>query len=65
MKMITINRVCPMCGRYQTFDVPHEGYMAWLDGELIQRAMPNVPAEDREIILSGFCPDCQKVLFDE
>ena len=30
---------------------------------LIQRAIPHVPPELREMLISGTCPDCFKAMF--
>ena len=32
-------------------------------GEYIQDRFPNMDAQKREFIKSGYCPDCQKALF--
>jgi hypothetical protein len=36
--------------------VPTAGLQRWLAGERIQSAMPEVPAEDREFLISGISP---------
>lgn len=36
--------------------VPTAGLESWLDGELIQNAMPTVSADDREFLKSGISP---------
>lgn len=37
--------------------VPSEGFARWQAGEPIQRAMPEVPAEEREFLISGISPN--------
>lgn len=31
----------------------YTGFLAWLNGELIQRALPELSSSDRELLLSG------------
>lgn len=38
-------------------DVTNEQIRNYLDGMLIQRAMPNISNEEREFILSGITPE--------
>ena len=41
-----------------------EDYLAWkYDGVLIQNAMPYLPANVREMLISGLCDDCQAEMF--
>lgn len=37
--------------------VPLEGYYHWQGGELIQSALPDLPADRREQLMSGICPN--------
>jgi hypothetical protein len=50
-----IKRVSQMTGilHEKDINVTDEQLKAWHDGELIQRAMPNLSVFDREFILSG------------
>lgn len=52
---------CGRCG--YDFEVPAtaEQLSNWRSGELIQRAMPNLTADERELLISGYCGKC----FDE
>jgi hypothetical protein len=54
---------CRVC--LETFHVsivPSE-YVRWQNGECIQNAMPNVSAEDRELLISQTCGACWDLLF--
>lgn len=52
------------CAEIKTVAVPHKGYMAWMLGDAhIQTAMPDVPREERELLISGTCDACFKRLF--
>lgn len=56
--------VCPFCGKATTIQVVEEDYCAWkFDGVHIQNAMPYLPANVREMLISGVCDECQDELF--
>lgn len=56
--------VCPFCHKATTIQVVEEDYLAWkYDGVLIQNAMPYLPANVREMLISGLCDDCQAEMF--
>ena len=64
-KKIGLTAVCPFCKAVSFVTVDYDQYRDWLDGELIQNAMPNLSAVDREILISGICVECQKSIFDD
>lgn len=49
---------CVVCRKPVDLLVPASGYARWKSGTLIQDAMPEVSAEDREMMISKTCPDC-------
>ena len=53
-----ITKFNPCTGKTNTLEVPctQEQLDAWRCGTLIQNAMPNVPHELREFLISGFTP---------
>ena len=53
--MTTHEIICRLCGKQFTFSVPFEAYKAWLDGELIQNAMPMLTREQRELLKTQIC----------
>lgn len=56
--------VCPFCHKTTIIQVVEEDYLAWkFDGVLIQNAMPYLPANVREMLISGLCDDCQDEMF--
>lgn len=56
--------VCPFCHKLTTIQVVEEDYLAWkYDGVLIQNAMPYLPTNVREMLISGLCDDCQDEMF--
>jgi hypothetical protein len=50
-----ITRTSRVSGKIRTLDIPvtQEQLDAWYNGELIQKAMPNLTASQREFIKSG------------
>jgi len=53
-----ISRVCPFTGALNTMeiDVTDEQIMSWRNGMMIQQAMPNLSADEREFIMTGITP---------
>ena len=48
--IITLETVCPFCGRVSEVDVYEEDYYAWNSGnKLVQDAFPYLSADEREI----------------
>ena len=63
-----ITRTSPFSGDKNTMDinVTRLQIVAWEAGELIQNAMPNLTADEREFIISGITPsDWLKMLGEE
>lgn len=56
---------CRKCGEPKEVSCTEEQYQNFVNGMLIQNAMPNVPAGERELLISGYCDDCFKKLFRE
>ena len=50
-----ITRVSPLSGDKNVLDIPVTlaQITAWKGGELIQRAMPNLTADEREFLMTG------------
>ena len=61
--MMTFIIECPWCGEEHKVKVPFEGYLAWQSGESIHVAMPQLSADEREMLISGVCPECWKKAF--
>ena len=58
-----IQRVCPHCHKLQTIEVQVSQYNRWMAGENIQIAFPDLTADQREILISGICPECWDKIF--
>lgn len=52
MTKLTITRNCPFCNTPQTKEF------------VIQDAMPNLSADDREFLITGICPKCWNSTFN-
>ena len=55
---ISVAVPCPWCLKEATLEVPFEGYQAWQRGDLVQNALPDLSADEREMLISGVCPAC-------
>ena len=56
---IDVEITCPFCGADHAVEVNLAGFEAWQNGELIQRALPELSLAEREQLASGLCPNCQ------
>lgn len=63
MKVLT--KRCLFCRNQTLLDLPDEGYRKWDEGEFVQDAFPDMPAEQRELLISGTCPACWNEQFSE
>lgn len=60
-----IETTCVICKVAKVVVVPKEGYKAWIHGTSIQKAMPTVSTEDRELLISNICGNCFDNLFSD
>lgn len=60
---ISISGKCVKCKKEKTVVVLVSELAAYGRGELIQNAMPNLSDDEREFLISGFCPECWDSLF--
>ena len=63
MEIIEIVNNCVFCGKEHSVMVEETEFLNWQAGELIQKAMPNLTATEREQLISGICPTCQAKIF--
>ena len=61
-----IERKSPLSHEYHMMDinVTHKQMADWQNGMLIQNAMPNISAEEREFIMTGITPKEWDELFE-
>lgn len=56
---------CPRCKGTAVLKLPVEGAKRYNQGELVQNAFPEMPAADRERLVTGYCGTCWDLLFPE
>lgn len=56
---------CPFCGRGNEVEVNEIDYLDWDDGVHVQDAFPYLSAGEREMLVSGICPDCWDKMFGQ
>lgn len=65
-KAIMISVPCRRCGKTHHIRVDIDDLQAWQSGEkLVQDAFPYLSAEDRELLLTRFCPKCWDEMFGD
>lgn len=66
---MTIETTCPVCGRTNHVELNDEEaimHERWRNRELlIQDALPNKSYDEREMLITGICPECWKKLFGQ
>lgn len=56
-------RQCSVCKQSSSVWVDSASYSQWRAGKLIQDAFPDMPAPEREVLLTGFHPACWEIEF--
>lgn len=46
-------------------ELPADGYYRWMDGAVIQKALPQLSVDERELLISGTDPSDPTGIFDE
>lgn len=54
---------CCFCGDIHEIYPSLDGFIAWQSGVLIQDAMPELSADERELFISGTCGKCWDEMF--
>ena len=55
---------CKKCNGMNEIEVDFEKFIAWRSGKmLIQEALPELDADQRELLISGICPKCWDEMF--
>lgn len=64
---LTLIQECPMCRTahsMQFTEAEHDNVLLYYSGfGLIQNLLPDLNPDEREFLVSGYCPKCQKLLF--
>ena len=61
---LTVVVKAPCCHSLHTISTTVSGFESWRAGQLIQFAMPELDDDQRELLISGYCPDCWTNLFN-
>lgn len=56
---------CISCKKVKSVSCTDVEYDNWQNGQLIQKAMPNVHADEIVLLISGICGPCFDKLFKE
>lgn len=56
---------CRLCNTLYHVVVDIDGYNQWKNGMVIQKALPNLSAGDRELLISQTCNTCWKEMFKD
>lgn len=60
-----ITNPCPMCGKTHKLKVHADDYKRFIRREgLAQECFPYIKPEDREMLISGICPECWNKMFN-
>ncbi len=62
-KISVLCPTCMHCGKAAQLEVVKAEYEAWKAGALIQRAMPNLPEDDRGLLITGTHSACWDAMF--
>lgn len=63
--MVVITGHCVVTGKLYSVTTDYRGVKSWLDGMLIQKALPGMPIPDREFLISGTSPEGWIEMFGE
>jgi len=59
-----VNVNCQNCHELHEITVSGHGFSCWQEGTLIQDALPELSADDRELLISGTCGTCWDKMFN-
>lgn len=60
---VELHARCITCGGRECWTVPGIDVAGWVAGALIQNALPQIPENEREILISGECSKCFEAMF--
>ena len=59
MATTTFSKKCVFCGKVHIFSEDAEKVARWRGGEYIQQVFSEKSADERELMISGTCPECR------
>ena len=60
---VTIEKTCCVCHKPARVEVEEDAWDEYIHGKKAQDAFPDLPPDQREIIISGTHPECWNKLF--
>ena len=63
--MVELEIYCPFCDEITYIEIPIDEWEAYQNGALAQNAFKSLTVEERETIISGMCPECQRRVFGD
>ena len=61
-----IKTQCPFCREYHDIAIDLKDLISWeIDGVWVQDAFSYLSADDREMIISGICPACWEIQYEQ
>ncbi len=64
-KEYIIQTICPFCHHVHDVAVNESDFWDWNDGANAQDAFPYLSPDEREMLISGICPDCWDATFGD
>jgi DNA-directed RNA polymerase subunit RPC12/RpoP len=62
---MTLKIECRECSQMVTVQAKEEDVLRWVQGELIQKALPYLSEDDREMLITRTCSECWKKMFED
>lgn len=63
MQIEIVTKQCQVCRKSSVMTVDSDAYNRWKDGMLVQKAFPDMPAPEREMLITGTHPECWTKMF--
>lgn len=54
---------CRTCQKEESVPITADQFLAWRNGQVIQRAAPNLTPAQREMVISQTCDECWHRMF--
>ena len=64
-EVTTLTETCKKCSGIEVLRVATQDLHDWKNGELIQKALPYLTVDQRELLISGVCGPCFDGMFPD
>ena len=58
-----LEKKCPICGKMNEFECTESEWDEYKKGGLVQNCFPHATPEQRELLMTGICPECWDRMF--